>query len=148
MKQGQGAPERMEAMGEETELYDGCCGFCGQVVQYDKETLSRAGMNPELAAKLACDCMEAAIFQTRRENIRKGIQKVESIAGRDSGKPMKEEVVSYLRHAVKDIVDNNMQKITVQASGIEKVTVAATKKGIKVSREVKQTRDSEIEMLL
>ena len=61
---------------------------------------------------------------------------------------MKEEVVSYLRHAVKDIVDNNMQKITVQASGIEKVTVAATKKGIKVSREVKQTRDSEIEMLL
>ncbi len=135
-------------MGRDRELYDGSCGFCGQVVQYGMETLSEANMDQGLAAKLVCDCTEAGIFQMRHKNIQRGIQKVEGIAGKDSGKPMKEEVVSYLRHAVKDIVNNNMQKITVQASGIEKVTVAATKKGIKVSREVKQTKDSEVEMIL
>lgn len=135
-------------MGGEKTLHDGCCGFCGQVVQYGNETLREAGMDPGLAAQLACDCMEAKIFQTRRENIMKGIKKVEGIAGSGSEKPLPEEVVSYLRHAAGDIVDNRMQKITVQVSGIEKVTVAATRKGIKVSREIKQTKDSEIEMML
>ena len=41
-----------------------------------------------------------------------------------------------------------MIKVAVQVSGAEKVTLAVTNKGIKVSREVKSTRNSEVEMLI
>ena len=41
-----------------------------------------------------------------------------------------------------------MTKVTVQVSGAEKATIALTGKGIKVSREVKSTMDSEVELLV
>ena len=129
-------------------LYDGFCEFCGQVVQYDEETLHEAKGDRKVAAKLICDCIEAKVFQRKRKNITKGIQQVNAIVGRDSGNPVSKEMISYLHRSVANIVNRKMIKATVQISSREKVEVKMTNKGIKVSREIKKKVDSETEMII
>lgn len=145
---GAAVPGERSSMDKEKRLYDGYCEFCGQVVQYDEETLHEAKGDPKIAAKLICECAEAELYKTRRKNIIKGVERVDKIIGRKSENPASDETIAYLHRAVTNIVDREMRKVTIQISNIEKVTVAATKKGIKVSREIKQTNDSEIELLI
>ena len=134
--------------GKDRPVYDGCCKFCGQVVQYDENVLRKAEGDPDIAAKLICDCTQARIFARRRQNIKNGVKKVDEIAGKSSEKPLPDETIHLLHSAVTHIVHGRMTKVTVQVSGAEKVILAVTGKGIKVSREVKSTKNSEVEMLI
>ena len=129
-------------------IHDGCCRFCGQVVQYDDDILKLADGNPDIAAKLVCDCKEAQIFAVKHQNIINGVGKVDEIAGKASANPLPDETVHFLHRAVTHLVYRRMTKITVQVSGTEKVTLALTAKGIKVTREEKSTQNLEVEMLV
>lgn len=132
----------------EEPFYDGCCQYCGQVVQYGGGILREAEGDPDIASKLVCGCAQAKSFRKKREGIKKGVDKVDEIAGKQSKNPLPDETVHFLHRAVTHIVYNRMKKVTVQVSGAEKVTIALTGKGIKVSREVKSTMDSEVELLV
>ena len=133
---------------EDEPIYDGCCKFCGQVVQYDESVLRKAEGDPDIAAKLICDCTQAKSFQRRRENIKLGVSRVDEIVGKGSERPLPDETIHFPHRAVTHMVYGRMTKVAVQVSGAEKVTLAVTNKGIKVSREVKSTRNSEVEMLI
>ena len=132
----------------EEPFYDGCCKFCGQVVQYDGSILREAEGDPDIASKLVCNCVQAESFRRKREGIKKGVDKVDEIAGKQSGNPLPDEMVHFLHRAVTHLVYRRMTKITVQVSGTEKVTLALTAKGIKVTREEKSTQNIEVEMLV
>jgi len=130
----------------EKELHEGFCGFCGQMVEYEEDILHEAKGDSVTAAKLACDCPQAKIYQAKRKNIQLGIKRVEDVAGGKN--PVSKEVLSEMKKAVTHIVNRKMEQVTIKINNREKVEVKLTSKGIKVSREIKKKEDSEAEMII
>lgn len=128
------------------ELYNGCCEFCGQVVEYEGKILKEAKWNRRAAAKIACDCPQAKHYRHKRDNIQRGIRRVEAVAGGES--PVSKEVLSEMKRAVVNITERKMEQMTIKINNREKVEVKLTSKGIKVSREIKKKEDSEVEMII
>lgn len=132
-----------EIMEQDNNLTQCMCEFCGQVLEVDEKVMANAGQDIKVAASLICDCEEAKRFKGRYMLSKKGIDMVDNVCGRRSGRPLERDLVHLLHNGVSLIVKNQAVGITLNVSPKEKVELKLGSKGIKCSRTVKETRVDE-----
>lgn len=129
-----------------SKLYEGVCEFCGQVLQYDEKILSEAKQSDTMAAKLACNCPQAKVFQQRHENLKKGNSKIDELFGEKSKRPVSASMLSYMHQTLKQVVDCNLEKAVIQLDGNVKAQIKRTSRAVTISKETKKKTETEIGM--
>ena len=132
-----------ETMEQDNNLTQCVCEFCGQVLEVDEKVMADANQDIKIAASLICYCDEAKRFKRQYMLSKKGIDMVDNVCGRRSGRPLEADLVRLLHNGVSLIVRNQAVGITLNVSPKEKVELKLGNKGIKCSRTVKETRVDE-----
>lgn len=106
------------------------CRYCGQVIQLDRENLTEEQAIE--AASMRCSCARASYHQRimkRREKALNNIAKLFAGEG--------DEIQTILKQAVDNILDDAMEKVTLNLKGGIKAVVSQNSKGeINVERTV------------
>ena len=106
------------------------CRYCGQVIQIDGENLTEAQAIE--AASMRCSCAGASRHQRIMRRRERALNNIATLFAREG-----DEIQSILKQAVDNILDESMEKVTLNLKGGIKAVVSQNSKGeINVERTV------------
>ena len=106
------------------------CRYCGQVIQIDEENLTEEQAIE--AASMRCSCARASYHQRIMRRRETALNNIATLFAREG-----DEIQSILKQAVDNILDESMEKVTLNLKGGIKAVVSQNSKGeINVERTV------------
>jgi len=112
------------------------CPFCNQIIDPQGNKITSTESAEQIATSL-CNCREAIAMNTATKII-------EEMFNGEPGVNDKTGICKLINHLAKAIIDNLLEKISIQISKTTAVTLAASKKNtlsIKLTHKETQTRE-------
>lgn len=116
---------------EASDIQNGACIFCGQLMPFETMGLTREDDLNEFATE-KCDCTEAKIYVKRKKSLEGAKEKIQQLFGKES---YGEAAVEILNKAADSIFNRKIDNLTINIGNGCQGKVSQTSKGnIKVER--------------
>ena len=120
----------------------GACRFCGQIAQFKTIAEFTEEEQDELATEL-CECDEAKWYTTTKERKERAHERInELFAGEEK---MTTERLDYIHGAVEPVIEQMLEKVSVNVTDTVKAEIALTSKGnVKITKTKKERSGAEV----